>query len=1415
MKNVRFSLFVLLIVLVQPILAQNKKFDKSLAKIDASFNSGKFSKASSALAKLKKTITAKMGAENPYMPALYIREARITMALGVFTTFDHTLNNALTSSSAVFGENSTSYASTYIDVAEIYNEYGNYRVSREYLGKARDLLKKTDQLTDVLTGRLALVEAEAMIGQGYWDEALDLLASVEDYYIKRAVDKETKVEDGNIKTKRVPEEELPTRFGDYVKLLTLRGDAYASKGLISLASTDPDADKTFSQLNSWIKDRKKYFAETSLATVQYRYDWAQVLIENGNEEGLQQKNLQLDNILSDLKSKTSPTNSLAHNLYLLYLKDLLKRDSRARYINVKLEYQKIIDKSYPKISLHNINLRAVEFDSKLSRDKTKNLEADALGVLNSKSLPKNHKTNLLILQFLYDIALTEKRYTNAEGYLNQMGEVKKELYGEEAPEYHLHKLKLANFYLDYTNKIEDAGKIFEGSYINKLSSTIGVQHKDYLEILNHLANYYELIDQYAKASKTLTIAGKAVREKYDITDILYAREMNNIAKLKLKLGEYESAGEDLNTSLKIIAEKDSKNAAYYPTYIDALETQAKLYGIKGMFDEAVENLEKSKKLFNKADVLVSNELSSAEELTSLFIQLGRYSEATKLLATQIPEYEKLYGRNSLRLIEPLTNEGRILLANADYSEAEKTAMRANQIAVKSYGDNSTKTAPTQRLLSDIAYTLGDYDRAQDNLIKALASQEKQFGRNHIEVAKSISQLALTKFHKGDSKKEVEKLMNEAQKIMLDKLGNTNPQYAEILKNVAVLYISEKKFDIAFNSLTVAEGIWRAKTGSKTNINLASIYILTGDVYYQLKNYNKAQEFYDRGKEIYERFFNDKHPEYVKILAKLGKVYYMKADYKRSKKLIEEALDNYENYIKQYFPAQTEAQKAKYWNTIKGDFEFYNTLAFGNLEDFKDLAGKVYNYQLLTKALLLSSTLKMRERILNSTDEELKNQYNTWTEKKELMTLALSMSPAQLSERNIDPTLLQQEVDRLEKELSEKSELFGQSFDNKRITFEDVKKSLKPNEVAIEMIRYRYFNHNLTDSVIYAALYIKSDFSKPKVIILNDGKRLETRFFKYYRYAITGMIPDQYSYTAFWKPIADELGQASTIYLSADGVYNQINLESLPTPDGKYVIDNSNIVLISNTKDLYLRKIKSRAKSSDNTAYLIGNPAFYKTASADNSISQLPGTEKEINQLDFMLKQKAWLTTVFVDNTASEEKIKEINNVRVVHLATHGFYKPSVPVTLDEEIQGNEAILTQNPFMRNGLLLKGAGDLMEKTDFNYNMESGILTAQEAMSLNLDKTDMVVLSACETGLGDLEAGEGVMGLQRAFMVAGAKFLVMSMFKVDDDATQKLMLKFYQKWLNSGNFRQSFTEAKIELRAERPEPIYWGAFMIIGLE
>ena len=1401
--------------------AQSKKLDKALKKIDNYYSSGSYSKALKSLNKFRSS-AQKISPQNNYMLAYHIREARINLAMGLLDGFDNSLSNALNTSKAIFGENGVEYANTMLDVSELCSDYGNYRLARQFAEEAEQLLTRTEQMTPELTGRTALIKAEAMIGQGFSNGALEVLSSVEKYFAARAVDRDTKVENGQIKNVRLDENEIYQRHNDYARFKTLVAMAYARKGRLSIIGSgedESDAERTYSELESWLRNKRRFMGSSSLAEVKFTFYRAKSRYENG-----ERRDPDFDRVLSDLKRVTAPTNALAHDIYLSYIGYLLEKGNRPRYLNTKLEYEKMIEKNYPKTSLHRIKLRAVEFSSKLARDKMRNLENEAVSVLSSKSLPKYYETRARILEFLYQVAITERRYGNAEAYLNQLTEIKRELCGEESPEHHLARLALANFYLDFTNKIEEAGKIYEESYLNVVSKEIDVQHKDLFGILTHLAQYYEMTDKYDLATRTLIEAGDAVRAKFNSEDILYGMGLNNIAKLQLQLGDYDNAGKNIEKAIQVIDTKSNRDyPEYHPAYINALETQARLYGIKGLFDEAESNLGRTRKLITRAAVPI-DELSSAKELSTLFIQLGKYSETDKLLNKLIEEYQRVFGPNSIRLIEPLVNKGRILLAKGDYTEADRVARRANDLATTIYGEQSTKTAPTQKLLADINYSLGDYESAEKNLIKAVASQERQFGRQHIEVAKSMSQLALVKFHKGDNSKGVENLMIEARDIMADKLGKENPQYAEILKNVAVLYISEGRYDIAFNSLTVAERIWRAKTGSKNNINLASIYTLTGDVYYQQRNYRKAEEFYNKSKKLYEDYFSVNHPEYVKVLSKLSKVYYMEKDFKTSKRYIDQALANYEEFIKKYFPALSEREKAKYWNTIKGDFEFYNTLAFSNISDFRDLTTKVqtdlisrvYNAQLMTKALLLSNSIKMRERILNSTDETLKNQYNEWIQKKELLTMALSMSPAQLTESEIDPVALTQEVERLERELSQKSELFSQNFETKRITFEDVRKSLQPNEVAIEMVRYRPFNHTFTDSVVYAALYLTNKLDKPKAIVMKDGQNMETRYFRYYRNAIIGKIPDQYSYRVYWKPIIDEIGQASTIYLSADGVYNQINLEAIPSPDGRYVIDNANIVLVSNTKDIYLRKVKSRVASNENTASVFGNPTFYLTASADNrSINPLPGTEKEVAQLQNILSQKGWHTKEYVETSAAEETIKELKDPRVLHIATHGLYKPVEEVTLSKQIEGAEAVLAQNPLMRTGLLLKGAGDILEKTDFNFNIDNGILTAQEAMSLNLDKTDFVVLSACETGLGQLEAGEGVYGLQRAFLVAGAKVLIMSMFKVDDDATQKLMTKFYLKWSNTNNLRQSFVEAKKELRVEYPEPIYWGAFMMIGLE
>ena len=216
----------------------------------------------------------------------------------------------------------------------------------------------------------------------------------------------------------------------------------------------------------------------------------------------------------------------------------------------------------------------------------------------------------------------------------------------------------------------------------------------------------------------------------------------------------------------------------------------------------------------------------------------------------------------------------------------------------------------------------------------------------------------------------------------------------------------------------------------------------------------------------------------------------------------------------------------------------------------------------------------------------------------------------------------------------------------------------------------------------------------------------------------------------------------------------------------------------------------------------------------SEVQRLPGTHEEVVELKKLLNDNGWKTQDYLELKAGEDQVKSMKSPKVFHIATHGFFQPAIEE--NNIFAGlNESKAYDNPLLRSGLLMAGAGDILNESAYNYNSQSGILTAYEAMNLNLDQTDLVVLSACETGLGEMEAGEGVYGLQRAFLVAGAKTIIMSLFKVSDEATQQLMVKFYQKWITTGDKRRAFIDAKKEIRNEYRDPIYWGPFVMIGLD
>ena len=272
------------------------------------------------------------------------------------------------------------------------------------------------------------------------------------------------------------------------------------------------------------------------------------------------------------------------------------------------------------------------------------------------------------------------------------------------------------------------------------------------------------------------------------------------------------------------------------------------------------------------------------------------------------------------------------------------------------------------------------------------------------------------------------------------------------------------------------------------------------------------------------------------------------------------------------------------------------------------------------------------------------------------------------------------------------------------------------------------------------------------------------------------------------------------------MYNQINLYTLKNPTTGFLINQYDIVLVGNAKDILAKGGKANAASQKN-AILIGYPDY-----GSGKIPELPGTKTEVENINKILKSSGYRVTEFIQKNASEANLKSAKKPSVLHIATHGYFLQDVekarwPIGVNSE-NANDNVL-----LRSGLMLSGASEADKLTSSLDSNNNGILTSYEAMNLDLRGTNLVVLSACETGLGEIKAGEGVYGLQRAFLMAGADALIMSLWKVDDAATQQLMTNFYTNWIKIGDKHKAFKQAQLQLMTKYKEPYYWGAFLMIG--
>ncbi|MEI2738229.1 MAG: CHAT domain-containing tetratricopeptide repeat protein [Chitinophagaceae bacterium] len=782
----------------------------------------------------------------------------------------------------------------------------------------------------------------------------------------------------------------------------------------------------------------------------------------------------------------------------------------------------------------------------------------------------------------------------------------------------------------------------------------------------------------------------------------------------------------------------------------------------------------------------------------LYTTTGRFGQAETFTAQALDLREKQLGKTNMAVAASLNNYAVLHYNLGRYNESEKEFADAIAVILANKQQDAMPYAIILNNKAMLFQSMGRYEEAVKFLKEALqlaGKLEVSKAKNHL---KFFSNLALL-YQQMEKYTEAEEIYRGLEK----RLDKNKPEFANMLNNVAILAMLMKKEDRVEDMLKRSAEIYK-NTMTENSPAYAKVISDLGNFYRYKGRYAEAEPLLQKVLQVRETALGTIHPLYVQSQEDMAILLWKKKDIAKAYPLYHDAMEKTLDFINRYFPPMSEAEKTKYWDMLSPRFQRFYNFAVDAGAGNKEILSDLFEYRAATKGLLLSSTRKISEAILSGGNAQLIKDYTEWIDHKEQLTAFYAYSKEDLKEQNVNLDSLESNVNRMEKNLSASSKEFANFYFTGKTKISEVQKELKADEALIELIRLRNFDQVFTDGCRYLGLVITKNNPQLGTVILENGNDLENKYSKTYRLSIKNKLNDDQSYTQYWAPFEAEVKGKKKIYVSLDGVYNQLNLYTLKKAGGDYLLNQLDIILLGNPRDLIANNTKGNAAGKKAT--LIGFPDY-----GSGVIVQLPGTKVEVDGINKVLKSSGYQVAELTQKDATETNLKSAKEISILHIATHGYFLKDVEKT-SWPIGVHADNAKDNVLLRSGLMLTGASDADKSKAGLDSSNNGIITSYEAMNLDLKGTNLVVLSACETGLGEIKAGEGVYGLQRAFLVAGAEAIVMSLWKVDDAATQQLMNNFYSNLVKTTDKQKAFKQAQQQLMTKFKEPFYWGAFVMM---
>src|SRR6266540_2363749 len=961
-------------------------------------------------------------------------------------------------------------------------------------------------------------------------------------------------------------------------------------------------------------------------------------------------------------------------------------------------------------------------------------------------------------------------------------------------------------------KLRDADKLDEALTFAERALEIrerllGTEHPDVAASIDNLASIYTGNAEYVKAEplyrRALAIREKALGKDHPET----AKSLNNLAEVYRIQGKYLEAE---------------------PLYKRALEIQEKALG--------KDHLEIAESLNN---------------LGALYYSQGKYVETEPLFRRAFEIREKALGKDHPQVALSLNNLALFYRTQGKYAEAEPLHKRALEVWEKALGKDHPNTAIGLSNLAEVYRAQAKYVEAEPLYKRALDIFEKVLGKDHPYTAGSLNNLALLYYSQGKYV-EAEPLYNRALDITEKTLGKDHPATAQRLNNLAALYRAQRKYEEAEPLFRGALDIYEKALG-KGHPNTAASLNNLGLLYRMQGRYGEAEPLYRRALEIREMALGKDHPDTAISLNSLAALYTATGDLVQAVKLQSLANAASERNLARNLVIGSERQKLAYLATLSEQTDRTISLHLNSAPDDPAAGALAATLILQRKGRALDATSQNLNALRSRFNAEDQALLDRLTETRSQLARLVLGGPQKMTAEQYQARIkdLEDQADKDEADISRRSDEFrAQSLP---VTLEAVRAAIPSDSALIEFASYRPFNAKATrgDEAYgqprYVAYVLRhegeiewKELGEAKAIdtaiaalrkALRDPKRVDV---KRLARAVDAKV---------FQPVRPLLGDVSRLLISPDGSLNLVPFAALVDEGRRYAVERYSISYLTSGRDLLRLQV---ARESRGGPLVVAAPDFgrrsqveaarlgkqekdasggeVKAESARSAIKELffpplPYAEREGEALRELLPD----TTLLTKGQATKAALSQVRSPKLLHIATHSFFLDDQQLTSADE-RGARALIDdperalqrleqsgvriESPLLRSGLALAGANEHKED-------DNGILTALEVTGLNLWGTKLVALSACDTGVGEVKNGDGVHGLRRALVLAGAETQVMSLWAVSDKATRELMVAYYGRLKQGQGRGEALRRVQLEMlkNMNRRHPYYWASFIQSG--